>query len=358
MTADAMRKMWVAALFVAVLAGLWFAREVFILLFASVLIALIFTSLTNLVRRALRLGRKMSLLAAGLLVCGALVGVGFWVVPSIADEFADLAERLPKAFSEARAKVESSPSFQKLQSIAPAMKDLIPKGSGSNVAKFFSSGFEAVSSVVFIVFAAIFIAGAPQMYRRMLVVMFPPRLRDDVNQTIDRVIRTLKFWLLGQLISMVAVGVLTGTALAIAGIPFAAELGLLAGLAEFIPFVGPVLVSIPALLMGFSQGTNKFLLVLVMVPAIQFVEGNILQPIVQRKAIELPPVVMLASMAILGAAFGLLGLFVAAPLVACVLVLIEEWYLKRVLHTHDRLLERKTVVTLKEKTATEKSPLL
>jgi len=132
---------------------------------------------------------------------------------------------------------------------------------------------------------------------------------------------------------------MTGTALAIARIPFAAELGLLAGLAEFIPFVGPVLVAIPALLIALSEGTDKFLLVLALMLAIQFIEGNVLQPIVQRKAIELPPVVMLTSMAILGAAFGLVGLFVAAPLVACILVLVEDWYLKRVLKAQDRLLE-------------------
>jgi predicted PurR-regulated permease PerM len=339
MSSDAVRRMWLAGLFVAVFAAIWFVRHVIVLLFASILIALILTSLTNLVSRVVHTGRKVSLAIAWALIAGALVGLGFWVIPSIADEFGSLAERLPKVFSDARAKVESSAVFQKLQSVAPAMKDMLPKGSGGNVAKFFSSGFEAVTSFVFILFAAIFIAAAPDMYRRLVVVLFPPRVRDDVRATIDRLVRTLKFWLLGQAIAMVVVGVLTGTALAIAGVPFAAELGLLAGLAEFIPFVGPILVAIPALLIGLSEGTDKFLIVLAIVLVIQFLEGNVLQPIVQRKAIELPPVVMLTSMAILGAAFGLLGLFVAAPLVACALVLVEDWYLKRVLNTTDRLLE-------------------
>ena len=334
-----MRKMWVAALFVVVVAALWFARHVIVLLFAAILLALTLTSLTNLVRRVLRLGRKMSLMVAWLLVMGGLVGLGFWVVPSIADQFGALAERLPKVVSDVRTKVENSPAFERFQRIAPAMKELLPKGPGGNVAKFFSSGVEAVSSFVFILFAAIFIAAAPEMYRRMVVVLFPPRLRDDIRHTIDRLVRTLKFWLLGQAIAMVAVGVLTGSALAIAGIPFAAELGLLAGLLEFIPFVGPILVAIPALLIALSEGTNKFLLVLAIILVIQFLEGNVLQPLVQRKAIELPPVVTLTSMAILGAAFGLLGLFVAAPVVACILVLVEEWYLKRILQTRDRLLE-------------------
>lgn len=339
MTTGLARKLGIAALVVAILAALWFARHVLVLLFAAILIALILTSLTNLVRRVFHVGRKLALAIAWVLVAGTLVGLGFWVVPSIADEFGALAERLPKVFSDARAKVENSSVFQKFQAVAPAMKDIVPKDSGGNVAKFFSSSFEAVSSFVFVLFSAIFIATAPQTYRRMLVVMFPPRLRAEVNFTVNRLVCTLKFWLLGQAIAMVAVGILTGTALALAGVPFAAELGLLAGLAEFIPFVGPILIAIPALLMGLSEGTDKFLIVLAIVIGIQFFEGNVLQPLVQRKAIELPPVVMLTSMAIMGAAFGLLGLFVAAPLVASILVLVEEWYLKRVLETKERLLE-------------------
>lgn len=173
----------------------------------------------------------------------------------------------------------------------------------------------------------------------MLIRLFPPRLRDDINQTVQRIIQTLKSWLFGQFISMAVVGIMTGVALALIGIPFSLLLGLLAGLGEFIPFIGPLLVSIPALLLALSEGTEKFLIVIGVLLVIQLVEGNVIMPIVQRQAVQLPPVITLTSMIMLGGAFGLLGLFVAAPLVAMILVLIEEWYLKRYLGTDDKLLE-------------------
>jgi predicted PurR-regulated permease PerM len=264
-----------------------------------------------------------------------VVGFGFLVGPSMAEKFVELAEQLPKVFSEVRDKLQASPTLQRVEAL---LSSLAPEGSGG-VGKVFSSTFEAGSSFIFIVFAALFLAATPDLYIRMLVRLFPPKLRDDIGDTVVRVTSTLKAWLLGQFVSMAVVGLMTGVAFAIAGIPFAIELGVLAGLGEFIPFVGPVLVSIPALLLGLSEGTDKFLIVVAIVLGIQLLEGNVIMPIVQRKAVELPPVVTLTSMIVLGGAFGLLGLFVAAPLVAVILVLIEEWYLKRYLHTQDNLLE-------------------
>jgi predicted PurR-regulated permease PerM len=220
----------------------------------------------------------------------------------------------------------------------PVLSNLSPEGQG-RVMSIFSSTFEAGTAVVFVVFSALFLAAMPQLYITMFTKLFAPRLRGDVRETIERVIRTLKYWLLGQFVSMAVVGVITGVALKVAGIPFSLELGILSGLGEFIPFVGPLLVSIPALLLGLSEGVEKFLIVVAILLAVQFFEGNIIVPIVQRKAVDLPPVVTLTSMLLLGSALGLLGLFVAAPLVVVVLVVVEEWYLQRYLGTDDRLLE-------------------
>ena len=116
----------------------------------------------------------------------------------------------------------------------------------------------------------------------MVVKLFAPRVRPKAEHTIDRIICTLRHWLLGQGIAMLVVGIVTG---------------------------------------------------------IQFFEGNILQPIVQKRAIDLPPVLTLVALLVFGGAFGLLGLFVAAPMTAALLVLVEDLYLKEYLGTKDRLLE-------------------
>jgi predicted PurR-regulated permease PerM len=329
MAAPIVRKMWVGTLFVLALAVLWFTGRIILLLFASLLIALILTSLTNLLRRVIPFGHRTGLAGVLLILCGAVVGLSLLAGPPVLEKAADLYEILPGLFAEAS---------DKLRGILPVLEKAAPENT-DGVGRIFSSTFEAGSSFVFIVFSSLFLAATPDLYRRMFIRLFPPRLRDDVDQTVQRIIQTLKSWLLGQFISMAVVGIMTGVALALIGVPFSLLLGLLAGFGEFIPFVGPLLVSIPALLLALSEGTDKFLIVIAVLLAIQMLEGNVIMPIVQRKAVQLPPVITLTSMIMLGGAFGLLGLFVAAPLVAMILVLTEEWYLKRYLGTDDKLLE-------------------
>jgi predicted PurR-regulated permease PerM len=332
------QKVWVVAFFVAAFIIVWFTRKVILLLFAALLIALVLTSLANLLRRVMPfLGRKTGLLAVLVLLGGVVTGVSLLVGPSVIDQVDDLTRTLPPMFAEFMERVQKSKAVEWVQRFLPDVEDMA--GEGQGVGGAFASTFEAITSFTFIVFSALFLAAAPDLYIRMLIRLFPPEMREDVGGSLARVIETLKGWLFGQLISMIFVGVLTGVALAIAGIPLALVLGVLAGLGEFIPFIGPLLVSMPALLFALSESTNKFLVVLVIIMVIQVLESNVIVPIVQRKVIHMPPVVTLTSMLFLGGMFGLLGLFVAAPLVAMVLVLIEEWHLKRNLHTKEALLD-------------------
>ena len=334
------RRVGVVTVFVVVFALLWFARKVLLLLFAGLLVALILTTFTNLVRRGLpMIGHKAGLAIALFLLAGAVAGLVVIGIPAVAGQFSELSEEIPKRAAEVRAWIQNSPAIQKLNQNLPELDKMFPASGGGGFTKFFSSTFEAVSSLVFIVFTGLFAAASPQLYRGIIVKLFSPRLRPRANETINRIICTLKYWLLGQSVSMLAVGIVTGVAVAMAGVPFALALGIVAGIFEFIPFIGPLISAIPALLLAFAGGMDKVLIVVAIFAAIQFMEGNVLQPIVQRRAIDLPPVVTLVALLVFGGAFGLLGMFVAAPLAAVILVLLEELYLHEYLQTTDRLLE-------------------
>ena len=333
-----LRTIGVVATVLVLLVLLWFSRRVILLLFAGLLIALVLTSFTNLLRKAIPVGHKAAYGLSLLLLAALLSGAGFLLAPSITEQFGQLAEEVPKQFSNFLERMRNSSHYQKLEAALPDLKEMVPSGGAGKVTQFFSSTFEAISGVIFITFTALFLAATPGLYRRILVKLFPPGLRDDAEKTTDRVICTLKFWLMGQFISMSVVGILTGVALAIAGIPMAVALGIIAGFAEFIPILGPVLASIPALLLALSEGGDKFLIVLAIFVGIQFLEGNLLMPVVQRQAVDLPPVITLLALLLLGGAFGLLGMFVAAPFAAMVLVLTEDIYLKRFLGTDEKLL--------------------
>jgi len=331
------RLVGVIAVFVVILTLLWFTRKVLLLLFAGLLVALVLTSLVNLLKRILKVGQKLGLALALLIVCLAIAGVVLIAVPAVSQQFEQLSEALPQRIAELRERMENSSTVSAINRNLPDLTKMMPSG-GGRLTKFFSSTFEAVSSLVFIIFTGIFAAASPRLYRGMVVKMFSPRLRERADETINRVICTLKYWLLGQSVSMLAVGIITGVALAIAGIPFALTLAIVAGVFEFIPFIGPLMAAIPAVLLAFAGGTEKVLIVLAIFAVIQFTEGNILQPVVQKRAVDLPPVVTLVALLVFGSAFGLLGMFVATPLAAVILVLVEEIYLRGYLKTDDKLL--------------------
>ncbi len=343
MTERMIRRAGVVTVFVVLLALVWFTRKVWLLLFAGLLVALVITSLINFLKRVLHVGQKVGLLLAFLFLAVVATGIVLLVIPTVSGQFGELTEAIPQRVEELRRKVNDSEFIQKMNNTVPEIPQQAPGGgtSGvtSGVTKFFTTTFEAASSFFFILFTGIFAAATPQLYRAMVVKLFSPRLRPKAEQTIDRIICTLRYWLLGQGVAMVVVGIVTGVALAIAGVPFAAALGIVAALLEFIPVIGPILSAIPAVLLAFSGGLNQVLIVIAIFVGIQFFEGNILQPIVQKRAIDLPPILTLVALLVFGGAFGLLGLFVAAPMTAAILVLVEDLYLKEYLGTKERLLE-------------------
>jgi predicted PurR-regulated permease PerM len=338
-TKQGIRQAGVIAIFVVILAFLWFSRKVMLLLFAGLLAGLVLTSMINLFKRIPKVGQKAGLALSLLVICGIMTGLILIAVPAVSGQFEELTEALPKRVAELKKRMEESSTVQSINRNLPDISNMMPSEGGAPLTKFFSSTFEAVSSLVFIVFTGIFVAASPQLYRKLVVKLFSPGLRSRADETITRVVCTLKYWLLGQSISMLLVGIVTGVALAIVGIPSAVALAIVAGVFEFIPFIGPLMAAIPAVLLALAEGPDKVLMVIAIFVVIQFFEGNILQPVVQRRAIDLPPVVTLVALLVFGSAFGLLGMFVATPLAAVILVLVEEVYLKGYLKTEDRLLE-------------------
>ena len=144
--------------------------------------------------------------------------------------------------------------------------------------------------------------------------------------------KALRLWLRGQLIAMVVVGLLTGSGLWALGMPSALTLGLMAGVLEFIPFAGPILSAVPAVLLALAVSPDLALWVLLLYFAVQQFEGSP-ELRVQQYAVDLPGVVLLFSLLAFGALFGTLGVILAAPLTVVTYVLIKRLYVIETLHT-------------------------
>jgi predicted PurR-regulated permease PerM len=130
----------------------------------------------------------------------------------------------------------------------------------------------------------------------------------------------------GQLVAMLSVGLITGIGLWLLDVPLALSLGLIAGILEFIPFIGPILSAIPALLVAFTQDGWTPLYVLLLYLGIQQIEGNVLMPVIQKWAVSLPPALGLLGVVIFGLLFGILGVLFATPLMVVVMVFVQKLY--------------------------------
>lgn len=195
----------------------------------------------------------------------------------------------------------------------------------------FSTLFGAVAGFAIILFTGIYLAASPDLYQRGALALVPRRHRARVSQVMSDVDHTLRWWLLGQLTAMVIVGALTWIGLAALGIPLAFALALIAALLTFIPNFGPIASAVPPALLALAQEPTKALWVVLLFLGIQTVESYFITPFIQKKAIAMPPAAILFSQIVLSLLFGFLGLLVATPLAAAVIVLAHRLYVEDVL---------------------------
>jgi predicted PurR-regulated permease PerM len=147
---------------------------------------------------------------------------------------------------------------------------------------------------------------------------------------LDTAGQALRLWMLGQLATMIMVGVAIGVGLWAIGLPSALALGLIAAILEFIPFFGPIMSALPALLLAFSNNVSTVLWVLALIVVVQQAENNLIVPLIQRRTVELPPALGITSVVAFGLLFGWLGLFFGTPLTVVILVLVKYLYVRGV----------------------------
>jgi predicted PurR-regulated permease PerM len=158
--------------------------------------------------------------------------------------------------------------------------------------------------------------------------LVPKRYRANVYTTIYDVGEALRLWLLGQLMEMVLIGLLTTLVVWLIGLPSPLALGLIAGIAEFIPYLGPMLAAIPAVLVAGSQGLGAVLWTLLAYLLIHQVEGNIIAPIIQRRMVYIPPAIVLLGLGAISFLFGAVAIVFAVPIAIVIFVLIKKLYVR------------------------------
>ena len=191
-----------------------------------------------------------------------------------------------------------------------------------------SATFGALGSAVIILFLGLYLAINPAVYANGFTRLLPPDKRPRARQVLAEIGHILRRWLVGRLLTMTVIGVLTFVGLWFLGIPLALVLAFLAALLSFIPYIGPIVALVPAVLVAFAEGPDQALFVLILYVGVQGVESYLLLPLVQQWSVDMPPALTIAAIVLLGVLFGGLGIALAAPLAAAGMVAVNMLYLE------------------------------
>lgn len=339
-TSNVTRYLLIAIALVAVAALLWKVVEVFVIGFGAVVFAVALRAGARPIARMTGWSPRLSLAAVVVLLTVAF-GVLFWLFGRQAtQQFAEMQERLPAAAEKFQGWLAESRFGRTLvDGLKQATQDGSPLSAAGTALGAMVGG---LGHLLLIVFAGIYFAADPELYRRGALRLLPPSRRPQVGRALDDAGDSLHRWLVAQLIVMVAVGVMTGLGLAALGVPLALSLGLLAGVFEFVPVVGPIVATIPGVLLAFSKGPETALYALILYIVVQQIESNVLTPLVQRWAVELAPVVALLSIVACGLLFGVLGVIFATPMAVVVMSLVKHLYVEDTLEGDGRAPARGT----------------
>lgn len=337
--------------FAAVLALAWYSAATLFLLFAGILFGVFLSAMADLLRRLMGGNAALRLVIVCVLFTGLLSGVAILGGATIAQQATALSSTIRAQLGNAKDFLEKQgidTSFLNLGSTKAAAPDAttagetpappsrgpklpdagaIASGTGAIVSQTFrilAGVFEGVGNFFVVIFLGLLLAAQPKLYRDGILRFVPRQRLPEAAKLIDDISETLRRWLLGQMATMTILFLLTWIGLTLIGIPGALVLGFLTGLLTFIPNVGAILAGGLIVLASLGSGWTAIISAFGLYLAVQFLEGNVLTPLIQRHAISIPPATLFAAQIFLGVLFGLWGLALALPLIAIVKVVLNH----------------------------------
>ena len=347
-----------ALLVVLTLVGLqllWSARFLVLTSFLGILCGLAAGGAVDRICRRVRIKRTI---AASLVVFGTLailVLIAAWTGPTLVDQSQELRTKLPEAVLKLEGWIAArQPGILDMIDPRDAVATMAPITTPDSVTTspvggrsrllgalshygasltglalgVLQSTIAVVGAMILVLFLSLYVTADPDIYRRGIIALVPVNRRAKVSALLTALSDTLKTWFRTQLIAMLVIGTVTTVALALLGIRGALPLGVIAGIFEFIPNVGPTLSAIPAILMGFADTPHTALIVAGVYWAIQFLENNLLIPYLMKEQLDLPPALTLVTQVVAAYVFGFLGLFVAIPMLAAIVVTVRTLWVE------------------------------
>lgn len=323
----------VTVIVLAIVGMAWLVIELvqfLLLVFASLVLAAVFAAMAARVCRLTGMQRGPALALSVLMLLAIFAGAFTLFGSQLASEFDTIQQSIPPAIDRVEAQLDDI-------GLGSQAREMVRQGSGdlsslaSRLGGFALTATNVIANFVLVFVGAIFIASDPNVYRRGLLLLMPQKAEGAVADALDDASRGLRGWMVGQAVSSLVVIVLTGGGLWVLGVPASGGLGVIAGLLDVIPMVGPVIAGIPAVLLAFTVSPSTALWTIGLFLVVQQLQGNFLQPMIQKQAVDVPPAVLLFAVVAAGLVFGFLGVLLSAPLTVVIYVMVQRIYVRTLL---------------------------
>ena len=322
---------------VAVLALAVYTVNVLLVIFLAAILAVYLDAVTDLLQGRLGMPRPLGLALAIAATLGALVGVVLLIAPPVAEQVQDLLTNLPRYLANLDANINELirriPLLRRATPLEPAGSPGVLASMVSEIFGFLrgaavpylKGGVEILIEGVSVLVMALYFARHPQVYVGGAVGLVPPPRRPLARAIFQDLNVTIRAWVVGQITAMVLLAALTTLGLWALGMPYFLAFGVFAGVAAIVPFFGVLLSTVlPALFALGAFGVTKMLLVTALGVLVHIIEANFVAPVVMERQVNLPPVVTIAGVLLIGKLFGLSGLIIAVPILALVMILVRH----------------------------------